>query len=544
METQEKLEQESATTIPIAEAVDVATLIGLLKRTVTVPPGSRAVWVSASGLEVVPPGKYVVGGLLRGLAGGGRPKPKQVIIIRVGQLMLQPRIWGLVSGDDQLLEAEFDLIIEVADPVTFYKALLAGRTALSLAQLEVIIAGRFIDRLSSETRGFRAADLKTDPLAQATVLKSLQKILFEGLNTMGLNLVRLDGLTFCTVEERAEQMRRLAEIQQRLQDEETRARIKAIQSQKEWEDFLAQLDHEYRLRELMREGELRELEENWTEKAGEAQIVEAHLEQAVGERLAQLEEHLSERIEQLAARVGARTGEATPNPVVSMARVVNMLRWSASLIIGLLSLFNLYGWVANQNLHQTIVSLLGVIVAMLALTSSVWYGERAKGQRRQAILADLRLGRMSQGRRQEIERLVRHQVELNLDKLEANLKETLLKAYSPNHKDIGVAIRALSQQVDRFRCEVKSARYTDSPYLSSQNVSDEDLREMLRYDESLLHASGNLAHRTQVLYAQVIQGEIEAARELLKTLDMELFALRNRFRDRADFIQSQAIREG
>jgi hypothetical protein len=526
------------TASPIAERIDVATVPGVLRRVVVVPEDAQGIWLSPGGADLVPAGKYAVGGLFPRLL--GRPRPTAIVLVPGDAITLQPRVGGLMSAEGELLEASFDLVVEIDSPATFVRANLEKRIGLSTAQLEGAIAGRLASRLSGATREFRAVDLKGLPAARQAVGEILRAALFDSLGAFGLKAIRVSEVVISTAAERVELMRRLAEFQQQMQDAEFKAHIKGIQSEKEWNDFLAQMEHEYHLRDLMRQDELEELRTAWSSAGGDPDAVEDHLEQAIIERIDQLEERLTERVEQLATRVGSGAPSTEHTPLASMVRIVNLLRTVAGLSLALLTLFNLYGWFTDQNVHQALVSLLGVIVAALAIISSVWYDGKVTERRREAMISHLRLGRMSRGRRQEIERLVREQVQVDLRKAASNLKDCLAKSYLPGHqgKDAGLAIRELSRKIEVFQNEVDRAEYANSPYFSRPVIHDEELRQMLNYDEGLLSSTQLFADRTQTLYGHLLEGQLDEATELCKALDKELLSLRNRFADRAGFMQN------
>jgi hypothetical protein len=272
----------------VAECIYRPTILPCFSRQVVVPDDYCSVWKTDGGTEIRPSGRYTAAGIL--YQAQGKSRVRQVSILRTSAIPLQPIIRGLLSHDGEFLEAEFDFAVEILDPLLFFEALVSPSHALSAKQLqEKLLSERFRAKFSEITRQYLVSDLTGGAIPESVTI-SLRERLVQHVSHWGVRSTGLADLMIRTIQDRVDQSRRLADLQHKLHDTEMRSRIRAIRSEKEWDDFLRQLDHEYQLRGLIRQQEVEQLTAAWSAARGDTGTAAHCLTQTVAERLDQLKE--------------------------------------------------------------------------------------------------------------------------------------------------------------------------------------------------------------------------------------------------------------
>jgi len=509
-------------------------LPGWWARRVEVGEGQRAVLVQEGGeLKVLPPGRHLVGGLLASLRGQGRVR--DVAIIGRMEFPLHLSVGGLLTGDGELVEADFLLRLRIADPAAFYHAFAKDREALTTADLAALIAEKAESPLKGAVRHYIARDLRYTDQVACRIAADLSGFLASCMEPAGLKLEGLGFLAFFTAEEAVKRAQALRSLRHALRSEEMKERIQAARSEKELQDILKQLEHEYRLRDLFRREELESIrEEILAQGVGDVEAFDRVLQKRLGE----LQESLLVRFDKLLRRLGFE--EKKPDRLKKLGRWVNILKAMGYIIISVTTLLTVFmpEFFEDPRLPRIITATVGLFLAIIAILSSFWMERRVKRGREEALRAQVGMRRANPPRKRALERLVRARVEGELEKASLSLKEAWTKAYRGALRPLSTPLRTFERELADFREEVRAAHYEVSKYLDGPGVLPDQFLAVLELDEGILELSRRLAERGEALYRGVMEGREDAVREGLQEMEVDLQMLRNRFKERGAILKA------
>lgn len=518
---------------PLARRILRDDLPGWWAKTMLVPPGHV-------GLDVVagvpgpslPPGKHRVRG--------------DAVLVRAGPLACHPFVGDVLTGDDQLAEADFLLSLEVAEPALLLSALLGGRWRLTLADLEERVAAQAVSPLQDAARQYALDDLCGDEPVRDQIAGQVRSYLTTALQPWGLRVTGVRHLAFRRQADAVVRAQKARELEEALRDEANLRKMGELEDQAQLQDFVRNLAADFNAPDLLDDGDVAQaLEVIQAQPPAEAPGRGQALAAALGRQLRRIESRLNARFTQFMRSLG----ESEVEEIVPLEETKRYRRWywlvtflrffSAflSLVVATI-IFFMPRYFEDPRVPQFLVTILGFLVAALALASSFWINRRVRVWRmRDIALADARLATVSPQRRREADRLVREQLGRELAKVFDNLHDLRQRVYRAGQSDLALALRDVEQETEKVQKEVAHAEHYDSAYFRREQPSDQNLQDMLNFDLALLREGEQLAARSRDLSRT--DGSDEAGiRSLAEALRHDLRDLRHRFTDRAQYLQN------
>lgn len=510
---------------------------GLWAKTLEVPPGQRALAVRGDRIDDLKPGKHQFGGL-------GRRRPDDITLIRDGPVTLHPAAGGLLSYDDQLLEADFLMQIRVTDPARFYAAVARGREELTPGELAAMVAEAVRGKLDSFVRRHTADALGHDEAIADRAAGELRGFVAAYLEPMGIEVEGLRYLSFRRAEDAVKRAEALRQLRSRLRESQVKDRLAAIQSRADFLDTVKQIAHEYGLRDQLRQEEWEMLvAEVWGEAGEPVQPSGRQVAESLEAKLASFEDQLVARFEALLRKVDYEGPKderinAIEETIKNLGRWIDILRALGMFIIFGTTLLTIFmpEFFADDRLPRIVTSVAGLILAILAFASALWLHSKVKEYRR-TILAEKTQRQVKPAQRQAAERLVRARVTGALQQVESNLDQAWNRAYRGPDKDAAVAMRRLRDMTRDLQEEVKAANYWASAYLTRDKVPAEQLQAVLEIDEGLLARTDALTQTSRDLHRQVVEYGSRDLEAGMKLLEVGLQELRGQFIERTALVR-------
>ena len=524
----------------LAHRIHPDELPGMWAKILEVPSSQRAVTVRGDRIDDLAPGKYQFGGL-------GHRRPDDITLIRDGPVTLHPAVGGLLSYDDQLLEADFLVQMKVTDPARFYTAVARDREELTPGELAAMVAEEVRGKLDYFVRRHTTEALGHDDAIAERAAGELRGFVAAHLEPMGVEVQGLRYLSFRRAEDAVKRAEALRQLRSRLRESQVKDRLAAIQSRADFLDTVKQIAHEYGLRDQLRQEEWEMLvAEVWDEErieAGElAQPQGRRVAESLDAKLASLEDQLVARFEALLRKVGYE-GPADERINAIEETIKNLERWID--ILRVLSMFIIFGttlltifmpeFFADDRLPRIITSVAGLILAILAFASALWLRGKVK-EHRQTARAEKAQRQVKRAQRQAAERLVRARVAGALHQVESNLDQAWTRAYRGPDKDAAADLRRLRDLTRDLQEEVKAANYWTSAYLTQKRVPAEQLQAVLEIDEGLLARTDALTPTSQDLHHQVVEHGSKDLKAGMRSLEVGLQELRAQFIERTALV--------
>ena len=534
--------KQNRTAGTLARRLHPDDLPGRWAKTLEVPSDQRAVAVRGDRIEDLEPGRHQFGGMRR------RSRPDDIALIRDGPVTLHPAAGGLLSYDDQLLEADFLVQIKVTDPACFYTAMARGREELTPGELAAMVAEEVRGKLDYFVRRHTADALGHDEAIAERAAGELRGFVAAYLEPMGIEVQGLRYLSFRRAEDAVKRAEALRQLRARLREAQVKDRLAAIQSRADFLDTVKQIAHEYGLRDQLRQEEWEMLAaEVWDEERagpGEpAQLSGRRVAESLDAKLASFEDQLVARFEALLRKVGYE-GPKDEHINAIEETIKNLERWID--ILRALSMFIIFGttlltifmpeFFADDRLPRIITSVAGLILAILAFASALWLRNKVK-EHRGTILAEKTQRQVKPAQRQAAERLVRARVAGALQQVESNLDQAWTRAYRGPDKDAAVALRRLRDMTRDLQEEVKVANYFASTYLNREKVPAEQLQAVLEIDEGLLARTDALTQTSHDLHRQVVEVGSRDLEAGMRSLEVGLQELRAQFIKRTALVR-------
>lgn len=544
--SEEQINSRTRASGTLATRVDPDELAGLWTKTLEVPSDRRGVAVWDDEADVLEPRTHRFAGF------GNRPRPNDITLIQDGPITLHPTIGGLLSGDDDLLEAECLIKVRISEPVRFYTALARDHEVLTSGELAAMVAGEAQSMLQGIARRYSAEALCRDDSVAEAAAGELRGFVAAYLEPMGIEVEALRYLHFRRAEDavtRAEAFRRL---RSKLRDTEVRERLDAIQTRADFVDTVKQIAYEQGLRDRFRRDEVEMLaDEIWDEEVPGSPSSPAapasdgrRPAESLDTKLETLEDQLVARFEALLRKVGYEGAEdarvqAIEETIERLRRWITILRALGMIVIFGTTLATVFvpDFFVDDNLPRIITSVAGLIVAILMFASAMWLHGRVKAHRR-AIREAKTKREITPAERKAAERLVRARVNGALQQTESNLERAWTRAYRDAGTDrkAAVDLRRLRDMVRDLQQEVETANYATSRFLSQDRVPAERLQALLETEEGLLARAQALSEASRELHRQVVEDGTDGLDARLNSLEVNLQRLETQFIERTAMV--------
>lgn len=248
---------------------------GFLRKGLIVEHGTRGmVFQRGKFCGYIDPGNYDVNGFLKKVNNFNQTTPTSVVLVDAGDVELHLEAIKLSSKEYMEVDAAFKVLVRLTDPEKLYTNALKGRNQLSVGYL----AGSLTDELRSALQTYVGSksvqELYNDTDIRQEVERQMQLELEPILERIGLEMVQIRFVDFfCPAydpirEARAElyidtrktdiDIDRL-KLTQRMRKEMTVEKMNQLKTDKDFEDYVRQTEHELGLKDIVRADEMDKL---------------------------------------------------------------------------------------------------------------------------------------------------------------------------------------------------------------------------------------------------------------------------------------------
>ena len=238
-----------------AQRFEVGDIKRLLKKDLQVQAGTLALLLDGGRYKgILEPGCHDPESLARKINHLGDPPPRTVILVDNGDVVFPVRIEKLRSAEQVPLDFYGEIILHFdqkkAEP--FLDNLLKAETRLGYAAISELLQGEIRHAVDALCQASTVDDMVRDPVRRLRLENSIQETLQGAMARYGLELVRVSSADFtgdeydALVEKEgtAELTRRELEFDQRMRELLAKDRMAEFKTEKELEEYAAQLAQE------------------------------------------------------------------------------------------------------------------------------------------------------------------------------------------------------------------------------------------------------------------------------------------------------------
>ncbi len=262
-----------------AVRVDDQDIQGWLTKPLIVEHGTRALLFQNGEFKgELGEGRYDMGGFLSKLRNFLVHEPASAIICDAGDVIIDVENGDLWTEDGQEVGTAERLVFRARDPDAMFVNLFKGRNRVELADLESQMAGEVQMLLAGIVHQYPTVDLFTKLEIRNRIEQDLRETIARTLTRLGLELVQLRFIRFFgeayekirrekaelrLAEEEAELTIARTRLGQRLRENLTEDKMHAFKTEKDFEDFVRQTEHELGIKQVIREDEMERLKERF-----------------------------------------------------------------------------------------------------------------------------------------------------------------------------------------------------------------------------------------------------------------------------------------
>jgi len=255
-----------------AVRVDECDVKGFLTKGLIVEHGTRGmVFQRGRFCGYVDPGNYDVNGFLKKVNNFNQTTPTSVVLVDAGDVELHLEAIKLSSKEQMQVDAAFKAVVRLNDPEKMFTNAFKGRNQLSVGY----IAGSLTDELRSALQtyvGTKSVDeLYGNPEIRQEVERQMQLELEPILERVGLEMVQMRFVDFfCPaydpIREKQTELyldtRKVdvdidrLKLAQRMRKTMTTDKMDKFKTEKDFEDFVRQTEHELGLKDIIRTDEM------------------------------------------------------------------------------------------------------------------------------------------------------------------------------------------------------------------------------------------------------------------------------------------------
>jgi len=258
-----------------AVRVDECDVKGFLSKGLIVEHGTRGmVFQRGRFCGYVDPGNYDLNGFLKKVNNFNQTSPASVVLVDAGDVELHLEAIKLHSKEQMEVDAAFKALVRLTDPEKLYTNAFKSRNQLSRDYLAGSLADELRSALQTYVGSKSVEDLYSNTAIRQEVERQMQLDLEPILERIGLEMVQLRFVDFfCPAYDpiRQEQAglyvdtRKTAididrlKLTQRMRKEMTADKMDQLKTEKDFEDFVRQTEHELGLKGLIRADEMDKL---------------------------------------------------------------------------------------------------------------------------------------------------------------------------------------------------------------------------------------------------------------------------------------------
>jgi hypothetical protein len=255
-----------------AVRIDDQDVKGWLAKPLLIEHGTRAILFQAGKYKgELGEGRHDMGGFLKQLNHFMIDLAASVVLVDAGDVTIDLENGGLWTSDHFEVGAVERLVLRVKGPDAMFVNLFKGRNRIGVDELEQQLSGEVQMLLSGIVSSYTADVLFADITVRNRIESQLREAIAVTLERLGLELVQLRFISF--VGEAYENLRqnrgkvRVAEertkLAQRLREALTQDKMDEFKSEKDFEDFVRQTEHELGLKGVIRHDEMERLKQRF-----------------------------------------------------------------------------------------------------------------------------------------------------------------------------------------------------------------------------------------------------------------------------------------
>jgi hypothetical protein len=258
-----------------AAVLDVEDLSGVLRKSLVVEPGTRAlVFRGERPAGVLEPGRHTVESVPRRLASLGRDGTTTVVLVSSDDVAVEldlPEVW---TADEQIVSVKIFLVVRLVDPEALRRAVIGSRWRVLIEDIRERWRADGLPVVAEIVRRETLESLAAKPGLREAVEQELRLELGGACARTGLELVQLRCLDFYGPAyeklraERGEtfQLTRALEVYKKVNAELAGERIERFESEQAFEDFVREAEHQVGLKALLREQEIEDFKRAYRER--------------------------------------------------------------------------------------------------------------------------------------------------------------------------------------------------------------------------------------------------------------------------------------
>lgn len=265
-----------------ATRIDESDLHGWLIKPLIIEHGTRALFFQGGRFAgELGPGSYDVNGFASRIKNFLINKPASIVLLDAGDLSIDLENGDLWTADQFEVGQQLRLVLQAVEPETLFVNLIKGQNRIALDEFERQLAGEAQMLLRGLVATFKAEQLFTSFDMRYAIEGKLREHLAITLRRFGLELIQLRFIQF--EGEGFERLRReraagseseqRLQLAQRLREQMTHEQMHAFKSEKEFQDFVHQTEHELGLKGVIREDELKRLSQRFLFERNREQIL-------------------------------------------------------------------------------------------------------------------------------------------------------------------------------------------------------------------------------------------------------------------------------
>lgn len=276
-----------------ATRLEMSDLSASLKRGIAVDEGTRGLLFQHGALVgILEPGLHTLETVVDRLNSLVTTSPCSVVLVDGSSVDLRLNAAGLRTSDDQEVSATLQIVVALHDAKSFFNNLMKGAQRLTTAELSQqltqqtlsILQAIVLDCTATELYGNRELADRIEDELRAHLMHTLVRY---GLQFDTVEFVSFGGTAFDEIrrergetlagEARFDVQQRRSALNRKFDELLTDERMKDIQNQADFDDFVKQVEQESGIKELLRTQEREELWRQYNEKKEDHSLARAHV---------------------------------------------------------------------------------------------------------------------------------------------------------------------------------------------------------------------------------------------------------------------------
>ncbi len=276
-----------------AVRIETSDLRSLLDTGLVVEAGTQGLLFQCGRMVgLMQPNHYTIETFMGRLKNFAFNKPTYAVLVDSGNTPIVIKTPLMHTSDDQLIDCELQVVLALQDHLAFYANVMKDRRVLMVEEIAQRTAGWFQEVVEPLVLTSRAEELQGNPELRERLTIDMRHALEERLSRLGLTLVDVELVRFNSPTESEIRKRRgelnqektLAEIdaayeefKSQLANDENRRKMREIESEAEFSQFLKKIEHDIFRRDIVRQQDRNQLSRDYQERKHDTESARAHL---------------------------------------------------------------------------------------------------------------------------------------------------------------------------------------------------------------------------------------------------------------------------